>query len=71
MYQNYRPLPSANLNAGAHQAATNFPLIGISVAVCFLGAFLWATKSGQYEDTYTPGVRMLFEEEGKEHEPPV
>ena len=42
-----------------------FLLIGVSlsVAVCFLGAFLWATKSGQYEDTYTPGVRMLFEEE--------
>ena len=44
-----------------------FLLIGVSlsVAVCFLGAFLWATKSGQYEDTYTPGVRMLFEEESE------
>jgi cbb3-type cytochrome oxidase maturation protein len=44
-----------------------FLLIGISlsVAVCFLIAFLWATRSGQYEDTYTPGVRVLFEEEGE------
>lgn len=42
-----------------------FLLIGISltVAVTFLGAFLWATKTGQYEDTYTPGVRMLFDDE--------
>lgn len=42
-----------------------FILIGISlfVAVTFLGAFLWAVRSGQYEDDYTPSVRMLFEDE--------
>jgi len=42
-----------------------FPLIGISlmVALTFLGAFLWAVRSGQYEDDYTPSVRMLFEDE--------
>ena len=42
-----------------------FLLIGISllVALAFLGAFLWAVRSGQYEDTYTPAVRMLFEED--------
>jgi cbb3-type cytochrome oxidase maturation protein len=41
-----------------------FILIGISlmVALGFLGAFLWAVRSGQYEDDYTPGVRILFEE---------
>lgn len=40
-------------------------LIGISVTVAsgFLAAFLWAVKSGQYEDDYTPAVRMLFENE--------
>ena len=39
-------------------------LIGISlcIAVLFLGIFLWNMKSGQYEDTYTPSVRMLFED---------
>ena len=44
-----------------------FLLIGISllVALTFLGAFLWAVRSGQYEDTYTPAVRMLFEEENE------
>ena len=41
-----------------------FLLIGISliVALLFLSAFLWAVRSGQYEDTYTPAVRMLFDE---------
>lgn len=41
-----------------------FLLIGVSlvVAILFLGAFLWNVKSGQYEDDYTPSVRMLFED---------
>jgi len=45
-----------------------FLLIGISllVALTFLGAFLWAVRSGQYDDDYTPSVRMLFEEEDVE-----
>lgn len=44
-----------------------FMLIGISisVAVIFLLIFTWAVKSGQYEDTYTPSVRMLFDDELK------
>lgn len=39
-------------------------LIGFSlfVAVGFLIAFLWSVKSGQYSDTYTPSVRILFED---------
>jgi cbb3-type cytochrome oxidase maturation protein len=38
-------------------------LIGISlfVAIGFLCAFLWAVRGGQYEDDYTPAVRILFE----------
>lgn len=28
----------------------------------FLFAFLWAVKSGQYKDTYTPSIRMLFDQ---------
>lgn len=38
-------------------------LIGASilVAVGFLIAFIWSVKTGQYEDDYTPSVRMLFE----------
>jgi cbb3-type cytochrome oxidase maturation protein len=40
-------------------------LIGISliVAVGFLCAFLWAVGKGQYEDDYTPSIRILFEDE--------
>lgn len=38
-------------------------LIGASllVAIGFLIAYLWAVKSGQYDDKYTPSVRILFE----------
>ena len=45
-------------------------LIGFSllVAVGFLIAFLWSVKSGQYSDTYTPSVRMLFEDEKSKKE---
>jgi len=33
------------------------------VAIGFLVAFLWSVKSGQYTDTYTPSIRMLFDDE--------
>jgi cbb3-type cytochrome oxidase maturation protein len=41
-----------------------FILIGASllVALGFLGAFIWAVKTGQYEDDYTPSIRMLFDD---------
>ncbi|MEO8413178.1 MAG: cbb3-type cytochrome oxidase assembly protein CcoS [Ginsengibacter sp.] len=41
-----------------------FILIGISilVAAIFLMAFLWSVRSGQYDDDYTPSVRMLFDD---------
>lgn len=47
-----------------------FLLIGISltVALLFLGSFIWAVRSGQYEDDYTPSVRILFEEENSSRE---
>jgi len=40
-----------------------FVLIGFSllVAVGFLIAFLWSVRGGQYDDDYTPSVRILFE----------
>ena len=38
-------------------------LASIVVAVIFLLAFRWAVKSGQYDDTYSPSVRMLFDDE--------
>jgi len=41
-----------------------FMLTGISLvlALVFLGAFVWAAKSGQFEDDFTPSVRMLFDD---------
>lgn len=45
-----------------------FFLIGCSVlvALLFLIAFLWAQKSGQNEDLYTPSIRILFEDDKEE-----
>jgi cbb3-type cytochrome oxidase maturation protein len=38
-------------------------LIGVSllVALIFLGLFIWAVKSGQYDDYETPSYRILFD----------
>ena len=38
-------------------------LISLAVAIAFLIIFIWAVKSGQYDDDYTPSVRMLFDDE--------
>jgi cbb3-type cytochrome oxidase maturation protein len=37
--------------------------ISIIVAIGFFVAFIVAVKKGQYDDSYTPSVRMLFEDE--------
>ena len=37
-------------------------IIGGVVATGFLVAFLWAVRSGQYDDTVSPSVRMLFDD---------
>jgi len=41
-----------------------FVLIGFSLvlAVGFLAAFIISVKSGQYDDEYTPSVRILFDD---------
>lgn len=39
--------------------------ISIVLAVTFLYIFIRAVKSGQFDDDYTPSVRMLFEDELK------
>jgi cbb3-type cytochrome oxidase maturation protein len=40
-------------------------LIAISILVAggFLAAFIWSVKKGQYDDDYTPSVRMLFDDD--------
>ena len=42
-----------------------FILIAVSllVAIGFLISFIWSIRTGQYEDEYTPSVRILFDDE--------
>lgn len=37
--------------------------ISVVVALVFFVAFILSVKKGQYDDTYTPSVRMLFDDE--------
>ena len=43
-------------------------LIGVSLlaALIFLGAFIWAVRNGQFDDSETPSMRMLFDDDIKE-----
>lgn len=41
-------------------------VIGILVATGFLIAFIWAVRTGQFDDSYTPSVRMLFDDNPEE-----
>lgn len=47
-----------------------FFMIGVSLTMglVFLGAFLWATRSGQNDDLFTPGMRVLMEDENPENQ---
>lgn len=46
-------------------------LIGASLfaALVFLALFIWSVKTGQFEDTYTPSVRILFDDDELSEEP--
>ena len=48
-----------------------FLLIGISLilAIGFLVAFIWSVKKGQYEDEYTPSIRILLEDQEEKSKP--
>lgn len=37
--------------------------ISVIVAIGFFIVFIISVKKGQYDDVYTPSVRMLFEDE--------
>ncbi|WP_036155383.1 cbb3-type cytochrome oxidase assembly protein CcoS [Maribacter forsetii] len=37
--------------------------ISLVVAIIFFAAFIISVRQGQYDDAYTPSVRMLFEDE--------
>ena len=42
-------------------------LVSLAVAIGFLVAFIWSVRAGQYDDDYTPSVRMLFDDEVKDN----
>ncbi len=37
--------------------------LSILVAIVFFIAFIVSVKKGQYDDSYTPSIRMLFDDE--------
>ena len=37
--------------------------VSLVFATAFLAAFFWAVKSGQYEDTSTPSLRLLADDD--------
>ena len=37
-------------------------IVSVLVAGSFLAAFIWSVKKGQYDDDYTPSVRILFDD---------
>jgi len=41
--------------------------VSLLVAIGFLLAFLIAVRKGQYKDTHTPAIRMLFDENDNEN----
>lgn len=41
--------------------------VSIIIAIVFLISFILAVKNGQYDDDYTPSVRMLFDDEIKKN----
>ena len=40
-------------------------LASLAVALLFLAGFVWAVRSGQYEDTLTPSMRVLADDPDK------
>ncbi|GGA94750.1 cbb3-type cytochrome oxidase assembly protein CcoS [Puia dinghuensis] len=38
-------------------------IASLSVALLFLGAFLWSVKNRQFDDDYSPSRRILFDDE--------
>jgi cbb3-type cytochrome oxidase maturation protein len=38
-------------------------IVSLVIALFFLIGFFWAAKTGQYDDDYTPSVRILFDDE--------
>jgi len=42
-------------------------LASLAVGLVFVGAFIWSVRSGQYEDTLTPSMRILADDAAQIH----
>lgn len=40
-------------------------IAALTVAIGFLIAFIWAVKTGQFDDTHTPSIRILLDDNDK------
>ena len=38
-------------------------VVSLVIALGFLGAFIWAIRNHQYDDDYSPSVRILFDDQ--------
>ncbi|MEQ9186284.1 MAG: cbb3-type cytochrome oxidase assembly protein CcoS [Cryomorphaceae bacterium] len=38
-------------------------VVSLLLALGFLGAFIWAVRTNQYDDDYSPSVRILFDDQ--------
>jgi cbb3-type cytochrome oxidase maturation protein len=45
-------------------------LASLAVGLVFVGAFVWSVRSGQYEDTLTPSMRVLLDDAEPQVQPP-
>jgi len=43
--------------------------ISLLLALGFLVAFIWSVKTGQFEDDYSPSVRMLYDNKKEDSTP--
>lgn len=43
-------------------------ILALLVAGGFLAAFFWATQDGQFEDTISPSVRILMDDNNRKSE---
>lgn len=47
-------------------------IASLTVALGFLGAFVWSVRKGHYDDDYTPSVRILLDDaETSVHKQPI
>jgi cbb3-type cytochrome oxidase maturation protein len=43
--------------------------VSLTVALSFLGAYIWSVKTGQFDDDYSPAQRIFFDDNTKNENP--